>query len=159
MSCGCNPCNAPPPCPECCPEVIGYTFENANSLGIGVFESLVDTLVSFRGINSSDGSITVTYDSVNKTIDLAGITAGQLVKVVSTTLNAGVDSGFIDISSLGLSDPPTQVAFLSLNKNDLSDDNIQGTVVMTGVTSAQVPFSLTAETDNADRVAVILVVP
>lgn len=58
--------NAPPVCPET-PE---YLFENSNLSGQGVFESHTGTNVLFRGIASSGGTIDVTLDAVNNTVNI-----------------------------------------------------------------------------------------
>lgn len=48
-----------------------YTFENANLVGVGVFDNVTDYLVQFRGIVSDSAALTVTLDAGDNTIVLA----------------------------------------------------------------------------------------
>lgn len=48
-----------------------YEFENANLVGVGVFDNVTDYLVQFRGIVSDSAALTVTLDAGDNTIVLA----------------------------------------------------------------------------------------
>jgi hypothetical protein len=48
---------------------VEYTFENANLVGIGVFDNDTDNLVQFRGIVSNSASLTVTLNATDNTIE------------------------------------------------------------------------------------------
>lgn len=48
-----------------------YTFENANLVGVGVFDNVTDYLVQFRGIVSDSAALTVTLDAGDNAIVLA----------------------------------------------------------------------------------------
>lgn len=70
-SCGCNPCSCSPAPVTCCTptvESVEYTFENANLVGIGVFDNDTDNLVQFRGIVSESAALTVTLNATDNTI-------------------------------------------------------------------------------------------
>jgi hypothetical protein len=65
--CG-RPVQVLPPCPPICPPNNSNSFQNCNLNGIGVFDNVDGTLVSFRGI-VGDGSQTVcTLDAVNHSV-------------------------------------------------------------------------------------------
>jgi len=81
------------------------------------------------------------------------------VKPMTVALEAGVDTGVLDITALGLSVPPAHASFLSLQKHAPGDANITGSVIQSEITTTSVPFELSAPTDNAQRIAVILVIP
>ncbi len=81
------------------------------------------------------------------------------IYVVQGTLSAGVDTGSINISALGLTAPPTVATFTSLSKHSAGDANIWGAVIQSGVTAVNVPFELDAPTDNANRIPSIIVIP
>lgn len=55
-------------CPEDCPEVVAYTFQNDNLAGIGVWETLQGTVVSFRGIESGNALMTAVHNAANRTV-------------------------------------------------------------------------------------------
>lgn len=72
-SCNCTPCNCQPRPSICCTptvESLTYTFENANLVGVGVFDNETDQLVQFRGIVSDSVALTVTLDAGNNVIVL-----------------------------------------------------------------------------------------
>ena len=72
-SCNCSPCNCQPRPSVCCTptvESVEYTFENANLVGIGVFDNDTDNLVQFRGIVSNSAALTVSLDAPNVAIVL-----------------------------------------------------------------------------------------
>lgn len=72
-SCGCSPCSCSPNPTVCCTpttESVEYTFENANLVGIGVFDNDTDNLVQFRGIVSNSASLTVTLNATDNTIEI-----------------------------------------------------------------------------------------
>lgn len=75
MSCGCNsnPCSCQPRPSVCCApeqESVLYTFENANMVGIGVFDNETDFLVQFRGLVSLSASLTLNLNATDNTIEL-----------------------------------------------------------------------------------------
>lgn len=62
-----------------------YTFSNANLTGQGVFISEVDGAVTFRGVASADGSVTITADATNKTVDLSVNTSAVVAAIPDAT--------------------------------------------------------------------------
>lgn len=62
-----------------------YTFENVNVTGQGVFSGLSGTAVQFKGIASSDASVTVTNDAGNKVINLAVNTTAVVAAIPDST--------------------------------------------------------------------------
>lgn len=69
-----------PNAPAVCPDTPEYLFENDNLSGVGVFSEASGTNILFRGIASSGGTIDVTLDAVNKTVNVeldADIVAGN----------------------------------------------------------------------------------
>lgn len=75
MSCGCNsnPCSCQPRPSVCCApeqESVLYTFENANLVGIGVFDNETNFLVQFRGLVSNSAALTLTLNATDNTIEI-----------------------------------------------------------------------------------------
>lgn len=71
-SCNCSPCSCSPSPTTCCTpttESVEYTFENANLVGIGVFDNEADYLVQFRGLVSNSAALTLTLDATDNTIE------------------------------------------------------------------------------------------
>lgn len=83
----------------------------------------------------------------------------QANHVFSVTLGNGISSGSINISSLGLSEPPSQIFLSPVGKHAYGDTNIYAAVIEGSVTATSIPFELNAPTDNASRVLRALVIP
>lgn len=79
--------------------------------------------------------------------------------VFSGSLASGVDTGSINIASMGLSTAPTTAVFLGLGKHAAGDQNIFGSVIIGSMTATTISFELTAPTDNANRIPTIIVIP
>jgi len=96
MSCGCNssPCNCQPRPSVCCTpttESVTYTFENANLVGIGVFDNDTDYLVQFRGIVSDSAALTVTLNATDNTIVFTFDPAALVADIPdATTVQRGI---------------------------------------------------------------------
>lgn len=63
--CGCNYCVTLPDNP-----VVGYSMENVNLTGIGVYDATEGTTFQMRGVASATAALTVTDDPVNNVIVL-----------------------------------------------------------------------------------------
>lgn len=83
-NCGCRPVVVMPPCPAVCPDTVSYTFLNDNILGIGVLDSVVDTVVSFRGIKAGD-YIDISLDNTNHCIVVSFDAAAFAVNLPQAT--------------------------------------------------------------------------
>lgn len=70
--CGCNqtPCVCVPQCPENCPEVIDYSFENINLSGQGVLSGVSSSTVQFKGIRSVNANLVITNNAGMGTVDI-----------------------------------------------------------------------------------------
>jgi hypothetical protein len=69
-TCGSSPCLCVPRCPETCPEVVEKTATNINLTGVGVYDGEVLDEFQFRGINSTNAFITVSFNAATDSIDL-----------------------------------------------------------------------------------------
>jgi len=109
MSCGCNssPCSCLPRPSVCCTptvESVTYTFENAGTSGIGVFDNETDFLVQFRNIVSESVALTVALDAGNNTIVL-DFDDTQLIAAIpdATTTQRGILETSTDAEALAKS--------------------------------------------------------
>jgi len=69
-TCGCSPCLCIPACLSDCPEVVDHSAENINLLGVGVYSGISGSTFQFKGIRSLNGTLLVTDNPANGTIDL-----------------------------------------------------------------------------------------
>lgn len=88
-------------CPSDCPEVVEYTFENINLNGVGVFDNLAGTVVSFRGIASGNAMAVIALNAVNHTAVIT-LDANAIVAALpaATTAQVGVLETATDAEAL-----------------------------------------------------------
>lgn len=136
-------------------ETVEFVVSNANLTGTGVFLAQGDTTLTFRGIASSGGTITVSADNVNQTVNVEANTSAIVAAFPdATTAVKGKVELATDAETIAKTDTaraitpsnlaalPSTTTFVGLTRFATNAETIAGVLATVAVTPAGLDATL-----------------